>query len=337
MALYLNDASSVIRSLSDQVLREEQIEGQRIRKAQAQISSRDDVRPSSSGEVSSPAGSPSTPVIPSPSNSSPSDNAIDDSGSIIAIIGQVLILQAKSNSNFWSTVWKQASQSMELSVSQAKIMAQAIVDSANQQSAATQAEADMAQKDGIAGFTTGLLCLGMGLYGSFTDPAEKAADAGVTNETDEAASTMQKDAVKAENSSEKEINETINKENTASSKAQRFFKSFNSWRERGMKGLMKAFEKAAAAGQTFMPLSQASSQLFVDSPAKTAIAQMQKAKGAADALEKQAEQFAQYYNQDFQRVEGLRESSQQNLNEALQVLQKASDGLTAVVNRMFQG
>ncbi|NGX60905.1 MAG: hypothetical protein K940chlam9_00379 [Chlamydiae bacterium] len=80
--------------------------------------------------------------------------------SMIALMGKVLALQAKTNSHFWSTMWKQASQSMLMEVKFAPVIGHAVKNAYEEQSKATKAQAEQSFYTGL----TSLIVFGAGLF-----------------------------------------------------------------------------------------------------------------------------------------------------------------------------
>lgn len=262
----------------------------------------------------------------------------DDQTSIIAIIGAVLALQAKSNSNFWSTMWEQATASMNLSIALAPTIANAVKDNWNAQAQATEQEANQATGDGWFAVGATTLSVLMGGYGAWKAGGEEAAgaadDAGLTKTPNDAASSSTLASADAENQLNQAVKET---DTTTTGQIKRWGLGVKANLGKGTKGLFTALEKTAGYGQAFMASSQGMAQLTIDAPAKTEIAIQQRAAGAADALSKVSEQYSQYYNQNFSREEDLRQGSSQNIDFILNVLKSASDQVTQVSIGMFRG
>ncbi|MCB1181111.1 MAG: hypothetical protein KDK55_03705 [Chlamydiia bacterium] len=103
--------------------------------------------------------------------------------SIIAIIGEVLALQAKTNSNFWSTLWKEASLGMKFAVNFAPLIAKAVTSSYNYQAAQSRQESDMAMWSSIISFSMFAMALGWGGIEEYSEetPSKKTPEG--TNET----------------------------------------------------------------------------------------------------------------------------------------------------------
>ncbi len=276
--------------------------------------------------------------LPSPESEWEADQkALGTSGSsntsIVALLGTVLALQAKCNSNYWSTMWQQATSSMQLSISMAPVIAQNVIANWNHQADMTDQEASMAKQDGMFALGSAGVSFAMGCYGAFTAEEDTAANAGATKTTE--GSDV---AESAASNAKGELNENLD-ENTKSwtSKVKRGLKAMKNGSGKATKGLFKALEKTAGFGQFSMAASNGMAQYFVDSPAKTQIALSQRAAGAADAASKIGEQYSQYYNQSFSRTEDLRQGAQQNINYAMEVLKSASDSVTQVSISMFRG
>lgn len=94
--------------------------------------------------------------------------------------------------------------------------------------------------------------------------------------------------------------------------------------------------KVAQAGQTMQMLAHGSTSI-VESQYQSKQAEKQQEEGQAQALNKESEQYAQFYGQSFSRSEDLRQGGQQNIDYAMNILKSAVDTITQTVTSMFRG
>lgn len=273
------------------------------------------------------AQKPNLPTGATPSSNSDSELGDPDNISIIAIIGQVLALQARTNSNFWSIIWQQASTSMDMAVKLAPILATATQNNWNAQATSTMEDAQMSKGDGLGGMISGGIALAMGVAGALkTD--DVALNAGATK-------TPLANAVQ---NADQNVSEKIaENDSQLSGQASRAAQSAKGLWSKITTNAFKALKGAGDFGQYSMALSNAVQQFTNDAPHKMAMAAAQRQAGSADALTKVTEQYSQYYTQDFNRNEDLRRSAEQNIETATGILRSASDSVTQVVVGMFRG
>lgn len=270
----------------------------------------------------------------------------EDDSHLIALIGKVLSEQAKTNSNFWSIVWKQASQSMMLEVKFAPVIGDAIKASYTAQSEATSAEASMSYWDGFINITSFAGAVGLGAFEETMEAFKEGKNtvSEIDDETDEDATKS--NGIDGEAKKDVEANKTLNDDsnkmldkeakaykqraksggNQAWSKYKKFQKYLSGF-------LMKANNKAIlmqgfSAGTSGLMKSQYQSQI--------SIYQMQQ--GTEDAIQKQVMQYTQFYGEAFKREEDLRQGAQQQgIDNAMNILKTEVDTITQAVTAMFRG
>lgn len=278
----------------------------------------------------------SKPQLPagSPGTSSGSSLADPENISIIAIIGEVLALQAKTNSNFCLTAWQQASMSMNLAVQLAPVIRTAVEQNWNSQAEATQQDANIAKNSGWFAISSGAFAMLMGAKSAYDAAQEDAAKAvGTTNTTD----ALKQGAQEAQAQMQDDISKLPQNDETLTGRLSRAWKGLSGSGSKAMGGLFKALNSAASFGQFSMALSNGIAQVTVEAPGNAAKAIAQRQAGSADALSKVAEQYSQYYTQDFNRTEDMRQNSNQLLTTCTEILRNASDTVTQVTRSMFQG
>lgn len=248
--------------------------------------------------------------------------------SVIALIGTVLALQAKINSNYWSTLWKQASDSMALSVEIAPILAQNVKDNWDSQAAATREEGSIARGAGIASVTAGTAAIAMGGWQAVSSIREEMAEVNAAKTPLEGETSPQ--ATEA-------VQNLKENDQNLSGKLTRSGKAGIGIGKAVMKGLGKGLEKTLTTAQASVAFANGMNQLTVEAPGKKKIAKHQEAAGAADAQAKMNEQYTSYYDKDFSRTNEMNQGTSQNIDYAMNILKSLSDSLTQVVVSMFRG
>lgn len=283
-----------------------------------------------------------TPILP-PTDDNPFGEGGANEIGLISIIGTVMALQAKTNSNFWNTLWKQASQSMMMQVKFAPIIGEAIAKAYDAQAAATTQQAAKSRTDGLSnllGTFGGSLVMG-GIF----QYKELSEAAGALETVETTAPTVAKDVVKpAVLDGEEAVNPLVTKEEIAEtvngngeSLMDGLMRRWDSLDlKKGIKilgdGLKKGMESAMLAGAAGQGMSG-----LLGSQYETEMAKQQRLEGQDQATSKEAEQYSQFYNQAFSRSEDLRQGGQQNIDYAMNILKSAADTITQTVTSMFRG
>lgn len=265
---------------------------------------------------------------------------------LLAIIGEVMALQAKSNSNFWKTQWQQASQSMMMQVKFAPIIGNAVKAQYQAQADATKAQADESKWNGIIFAGSFVMCVGgAGIavgkeamdatnsvaedeLGNAENEGEAAAGAGDLNNAG--------DDLEAENADNQvqqgQVEEQVNNENA--SRWKNTLKWLKDGASKGGKRFSEWMGKSVQGAQLAQMQAQASTNL-VSNKYQNIQAQQQGIQGQQASLDKMSEQYAQFYGQNFSRNEDLRNSAQQNIDTAMNTLSQAANAITSTVTQMF--
>lgn len=270
---------------------------------------------------------------------------------LISIIGAVLALQAKTNSNFWSTQWKQASASMMMEVNFAPIVGAAITAQYNAQSENTQTQADQASTTGavnIAMFSISMVMAGIQEY---KDPSEQLptdkpktfevepeqAEPEEGSGTGDLENAGEDTELKKMNAEIDDTKKVIDDETDAfKADAKRTFAKGQQMMKRGMTYLTSYLGRAGQAAQMMSMLSQGVTGL-TDAKYLSTQALKIAAEGQAATLSKEAEMYSRFYGEDFSREEDLRQGASQNIDNAMNILQQAANTITATVKSMFGG
>jgi hypothetical protein len=277
------------------------------------------------------------------------DKTDEDNMGLIAILGKVLALQAKSNANFWSSLWTQASQSMTMQVQFAPIVGSAIEQQYQAQSAGTTAQASQAQNDAWINFAMfGGAIITAGILPEPEPEAENADRATEFQTENPSENTLESDATGTDATGastgadtqsvvtdEQNADDLLNNQDarrrasatkeSALGKGAEIFKKFATF-----------LGKSLQAIQLWGMLSQGATQLNA-SNFQTIVAQKQLAEGANAATSQLAQMYSQFFNQDFSRMEDLRQGAGQNLEYAMNILQQAANSITQTVTSMFRG
>ena len=364
-----------------------------------------------SSTVSSPDGKPN---IGCPTSSfsglSEGDNVSDRN--LAAIIGQAMILQAKANSNFWSTMWEQASDCMNKEFELAPVIKSSIEVAYKNQADATRQDAIKSQKDGWANILSFAGSMGMGAFMEVKEAAKAAqpevafarqglreglegalneanqAEAGFTRRVedliggagglDRGAAILQAEgedvgttraaaqrrlgdalvragerAVPVEEGAarlarargvvDRMEEERVAAEGVAGeagiwSKIKRGFGGigkFIHWKELPER-LTGAFSKGINSAQAARLLSEGVTGVTVNAPCDRAKANFQEQEGIQQAQSEMSKQMEQIYGQGFGRADNMRESSQQSIDYAMNILKSAIESLTSASSALFR-
>lgn len=283
-------------------------------------------------------GASNKPQLPYPENEwNAFQDGDDDQPGLISIIGTVLALQAKTNSNFWSTMWKQASMSMMTQVKFAPIIAEAIIDQYDAQSNATDAQASQAMFSGITNLGAFVMTLGLAYnipdaVDTPTNPEGPPVEAQTEGPAPDESAPGTEDAAL-----EEQADGITNKTDpTGSQRLDATKDEAGAVMKRGGTWMGKYTQKFLQVVQGTAMMSQASTG-FSDSHYQGVQAAQQKIEGQAAAVSKESEQYAQFFGQDFSRDEDLRQGSGQNIDYAMNILQQAANTITQTVTSMFRG
>lgn len=290
-------------------------------------------------------GSPGKAQLPYPGyNSKVFGGTGEQEQGLIAIMGAVLALQAKTNSNFWSTLWQQASQSMEMQVEFAPIVGAAIQSQYNAQSAATSAQATQSETDAFISFGMFGTSMLMAGYMEYSEPGENTTPTDESpaneNETDEPGGTnpespesLSGEAEQVDSNADKVITD---EDESFRSRASKTFNWAKGKLQAGQKTVTSFLGKGLQTTQMFSMLSQASTGMN-DAKYQSRQAAQQGLEGQAAATSQEAQMYSQFYGQDFSRMEDLRQGSGQNLDYAMNILLQASNSITQTDTSMFRG
>lgn len=270
-----------------------------------------------------------------------------DQQSIVAIIGTVLALQAKSNSNFWSTLFKQSFSSMMAQVKMAPITAEAVKSQYNAQSQATQAQANQALWTGVINLGAFALTCGLGAYQEFSEGASEteaaaqdvpsSATKDVEEEVTESATEETQEAADQTKQANQDADEVANKEiNKGQSTTKKLFQAVKDGAKKGGNRISQWLGKTTQVAQATSMLKEGMvatvTKKFQDDQAF-----WQGQEGQAASLSKVSESYANYYGQNNQRQTQMWEGAQQNIDYAMNILKGVSDGITQTVVSMFRG
>lgn len=351
-----NQISQSIRSVNHQIRQEEisQKRGQELiaesHQAQGKLQLAKDIVIPSSGDNENELASLKKGVQTKPRLSSPTRpftgfrgaSGNEDEGNetlgLIAIIGEVMALQAKSNSNFWSTMWKQTSESMQMEVKFAPIIGQAITNAYTAQSLATTAQATQSHEDGLINlvmFGGAILMAGVMEFKGGGSNEEKLPDQNETiaiNETDNAELGDQN--LEGDNNARRLVN---NQEPAWKTRGKRILSFLKDIGKSGQKRMIGIFGKAMQSAMAFEMATKGITGYWVDSKYQGEQAKQQALEGQAQALSKESEQYSQFYGQSFSRSDQMTNAGQQNIDYAMNILKSAADTITGTVTAMFRG
>lgn len=264
----------------------------------------------------------------------------DGDHSLIAIIGLALTLQAKENSQFWSSMWQQATMSMNTAVGFAPQIYHNIVAKYTGQSDQLKAQADSSFYQGMVQVAAGATLIvlgGMEGYKVANEPSEPSAK--LVDETAEGTgAAAENEANGLEGAAEDVENDMVNEENQLST-TERLGRKLSGLKSVGGKkigSILKVLDRVSRKSQMISIFTEIPNK-FIDNNYKGVESSALMASGQADANAQQMEQYAQYFNQNFNRSEDLRGGSQNNIDTAMQILKSISDTMTQTTQAMFRG
>ncbi len=279
-------------------------------------------------------GSAGKPQLPYPGyNSSIFDGAGEQETGLISIIGAVLALQAKSNSNFWQTLWKQAGDSMQIQVDFAPIVGDAIKGQYLQQSKATMAQADQA-------FNDAFISLGMFALTAVTAGAMEYSDAledvGPTDDGTEFEMEEISQPKQEPTELDNDAAEVTNNSETNQSRLEKELGNFKGKAMPALKAAVSFMQRGLLVSQLTGMISQFGTGMNGSQYMKIQAA-AQKLEGEKAAASQEGQMYSQFYSQDFSRMEELRQGSSQNIDNAMNILQQAANTITQTTTSMFRG
>lgn len=253
--------------------------------------------------------------------------------SLISILAAVLVMQATMSSNFWETLFNEASQQMEASIKLAPVIASAVQKGWDEQAAISENEAHSALAEGIVNIAAFAASSLMG--------AMAPGEAGATSAADEAAETTvteTEEGMELTDMSQgvKEADATVQDgTGAATSKVSKAVSATKTaWKNANL--VMKAIVRGQGYAQMFGMLAQGINGITTYIY-KVKIARDQKLVGQWQALEKTLEGYSQYYSQGFSRTDNLTQGSEKNIQSAMDILNQIASGITQAVSSGFRG
>ncbi len=295
--------------------------------------------------------------------------------SLIAIVAEVMILQAKCNSNFWQTLWHEASQNMMMNIKMAPVIAKATENAADAQASATENEGKMSRIMGIVDIVGFTAAIGLGTWSAAAEPENVASDATGGEAADaEGSALLKNDDIGEEQTlkrmetqgprteAQTAVEEASSRigpkteEEAALEKATKGYQDSEIERiyggktkrsaKRMLQKLKKAFSHSSPALKALTSAAQhamlvqmltGGSNALTQYTYKSKIAAFQKLAGKWQAVEKMGDIQVQFYQQAFGRTDSVMQGSQSNVDQAMQILQQTSDRITSTVSSGFQG
>lgn len=312
------------------------------RVAGKQNSNIDSVRAAPADQESPPIltkifGPEGQPRIPNPSSQSKIyEGASEPEKNLIALIGIIMSIQAKKDSNFWSNLWKFSTLNMQMQTQLAPLAGGAILAQFNAQKEATLAKHAMSQSDGVihfGSFGLGLVSTGVDEYQnggkqSPTDPASENEDETKLVDPD----TLPIDAV-SKSSADQVLNQKNESWQAQASKTWDHIKGKLAGAQQRINGFLNK------APQYTEQMGRASVGMIGLNDAKYKC-QEEAFNGIATeaaSTSRAANTYSQFYDKNFNLLKDLREGSGQNLNYAMNLLLQASNSITHSAVSMFQG
>ncbi len=243
-----------------------------------------------------------------------------DSGYVplIAVIAKTMALQMEANSSFWSNSFKLASQEMDTFYGQIDQAVLSTKDAFKHMSEATRKEAEIDEKMGtsavIGGVTAFFMGGGQGVEAAGKEIAKKTGMNAVAKNTLAGAKSV-----------------------AASGGGQAAAGAGYGAGRQLLTYVSKVSYKFSIANTAINATSQGITQLSYTNKLKGAEADEQLKQGDAQGDQKKAEMESQYHEMAYQRTDGFRQSTQQFIDLAYNLMISAADSLAQATQRLYQG
>jgi hypothetical protein len=264
---------------------------------------------------------------------------------LLALVGEVMTLQAKRNSDFWSDLWKMASLNMEKQVELAPLASAATSLQYEAQSKATSAQQAQSSANGSAYLMGAGGALVKNIYDEYkqesgTNPSPSDPAVEHENETERATQDEQARAQAALDPTQRTREEGLNEAADqslqqgqplgmrtgvyAKGKTEAFFKKFRSW----LKSSITKVEQAAGFARLVVGMNDARGQN-----------EQVTYKGLSDqaaSTSRIIQAYAQGCGKGVGWMDDFKRGGGQNLSHAMNLLQQAANSLTHTLKAMFR-
>ncbi len=266
------------------------------------------------------------PSLPRPSGASKIyQGASQGDESLLALMGAILLLQGKKDSNFWSDMWKMATMSMRMQTELAPLAGKAVQAQFTAQSIATLTDSELKSANGMT--------IGMGAGGSLAKEAYTAYTEPKSASKDPAIEYGEENPDEANSLSTRE-NQTLEKNDSWDfGKAWECTKSkaalAGKWAYDTVDGASDAAKKASGFTKIIVDVTDAK---FHD--------QQQSFQGIqrmAASTGQSIQVFSGFFGQNFSKMEEFRQGCGQNLTSAMNLLQQATNSISQSATSMFRG
>ena len=278
-------------------------------------------------EAASSLSTDGQPSLPRPvAASKVYQGASSSDESLLALMGTILLLQAKKDSNFWSTMWKMATMSMQMQVELAPLAGKAIQAQFTAQSTATLTESERNNSNGMT--------IGMGAGGTIAKEAYSAYT--------EPKSVPKAPAVEYDPENSPDANPLSAQENPVLETTDSTWDFGKMWECTKSTATLigkGAYDTVDGASEMAKKTS-AFTKIMVDlTDAKFHDQQQsfQNIQRMAAATAQSTQVFANFFGQNFSKMEEFRQGCGQNLTSAMNILQQATNSISQSATSMFRG
>lgn len=244
----------------------------------------------------------------------------DDGVSIISVLGQIAVLTVNSNCISRQILWDQTTETMQLAVHFAPIIAKCVQLSWEHQGEITQIEGDKEITSGRMMSIAGGIGLATGVM-KYKSEVEEAA----TKEADAALEEAKEAGREEEFQAEQAAERAAESSKSWGTKVKEFFTKGN-----GVKHIMKGAFKSLETSLGMIQGSAALSKWTVEGPADIQESQEKRTVGQYEAKSKEGDGFMAYWNSSTSRTQQTQTDTDRNVPETLQIYKSASDQITNV-------
>ena len=266
------------------------------------------------------------PCLPRPAEASKIyQGASENDESLLALMGTILLLQGTKDSNFWSDMWKMATISMHMQVELAPLAGKAIQAQFTAQSTATLTEAERNDTNGkTIGMGAGF-ALVKGAYSAYKEPKSVPKAAAVEYKAENTPDTKPPAA-----------QENLAVETNESWDFGKMWECTKSTAELIGKGAYDTVDEATDLAKQATGFTKIMVDL-TDAKFHDQQQSFQNIQRMAATTAQSTQVFANFFGQNFSKMEEFRQGCGQNLQSAMNLLQQATNSIAQATTSMFRG
>lgn len=288
--------------------------------------------------VTAPAGiALQTPAPAQQNQTANNGNNLSDDPSLMAIINEVLILQAKESSLTWSIMYKQASMSMLQAVTFAPLIYNAVNQKYQNQANDLEVQAKSSKTQGMMQCfaAAGMVVMGAMEGFNLSNETPKKPIAQLEDETAAAKTSASTETNNIESLTKDTTQQQEEKVSTTEAIKRKLQTAWGGGKD-NLKFLLETMNRVAQKSQMTGIISDLSTKL-VDNHYKLQELPFIKLQGQYDAASQEMQQYAQYFTESFNRAEDFRSGSQNFIDSSMQMDKSMIDTITSTVQSEFRG